>query len=283
MITNEFEYEVPKNLKQLQKLLAKDPEENKVIAGGMTLVPMMSLGLVTPSALISLRGVEEMRGISISRKSLVVGATTTHFEISQNSQIAELAPLLGEAAGLIGDVQVRNRGTIGGSLAHADPAANYLPTMFALDAEIETILGRKKRLIPVGEFYQGLMTTALKPGELIVAIHLPLKRADWGYRFVKFTRVKGNFPIVCAACMVSSSRSEGKVAIGGATPTPVVIDLKDIPATLDSVFEKQLREQVRRVVQQPLVDANGDEEYKTEMASVFAVKAVAGALERLNK
>ncbi len=274
MITNEFDYEAPRNLKQVQKLLSANLEDNKVIAGGMSLVPMMSLGLVAPSALISLRGVTEMNGISEEKKSIAVGAMTSHYEISGSETVLASAPLLAEAASQIGDVQVRNRGTIGGSLAHADPAANYLPTVIALGAEIETVNGRKRKRIPARDFFKGLMTTSLEPGELIVAIHLPKDRGNWGYSFVKFTRVKGNFPIIAAACEIDPDTGNGCLAVGGATGVPAVVEFDQSTRDLD--------EQIRHEIVHPLVDANGSAEYKTEMAVIFGVKAVENARERLS-
>ncbi len=286
MITRSFDFQAPAGLGEALRLLAADPDGARPLSGGMTLVPMMTLGLVAPERLIDLKGVPELAGIREEPDAVVVGATTTHHEIATALLVREHAPLLADAAALVGDVQVRNRGTIGGSVAHADPAANYLPALLALDAAIEALSPRggllrrdaaRSRRVPASEFFAGLMTTALKSGEIVGAVRIPKRTRRTGAAFRKFARVKGNFPIVCAAALVhqeaSGSDRSGCVAIGGATAVPVRIDLSPMPAWPASEVEAA----IRSAIDDPMSDANGSAEYRVEMAAVHGRRAVQAA------
>ena len=271
MITAEFDYRAPDDLNAALQLLQHEADNVKILAGGMTLVPMLNLGLLAPDLLISLRRLSELNGVTEHPDAIVVGSMMNHYAVSTDPLVLKLAPLLGMAAKLIGDVQVRNRGTIGGSIAHADPAANYLPAIVALDAEIELAGPAGRRSVPSRAFFCGVMATQLNHDEIIVGIRIPKAKSARGYGFQKFTRVKGNFPIVCAAALADGAEGACKVVIGGATAVPVVID---VAAAAGNGFVADL---IRTAIEDVLEDQNGDAEYKREMAVVFGMRALADA------
>lgn len=268
MITAEFDYQAPKDLSSVLQLLKQNADHAKILGGGMTLLPMLNLGLISPELLISLRSIAELKGVRLDNKAVVIGAGTTHYTISTDPLIHQYAPLLGVAAGLIGDAQVRNRGTIGGSLAHADPAANYLTAVIALDSTIELAGASGLRSVPAEKFFSDVMTTLLADDEIIVSVRIPEIGTATGYAFQKFTRVKGAFPIVCAAARIDGKAGWGKLVIGGVTGVPIVIKLQAAEADLTA-----LGNTIRAEASNALEDQNGDSEYKREMAVVYGLRA----------
>jgi carbon-monoxide dehydrogenase medium subunit len=271
MITAEFDYQAPDDLHGTLQLLQREAGNASILAGGMTLVPMLNLGLLAPDLLISLRQVSELNGVTEDPDTVIVGSMTRHHTVSTDPLILGLAPLLGMAATLIGDVQVRNRGTIGGSLAHADPAANYLPVVVALDAEIGLAGPSGRRSVPARTFFCGVMATQLEHDEVIVSVRIPKAGSTRGYGFQKFARVKGNFPIVCAAAVANGAAC--RVVIGGAAAVPVVVEVPAEYTPGDGV----VADMIRAAIENPLEDQNGDADYKREMAVVFGMRALADA------
>lgn len=271
MIASEFDYEAPKDIGRAIAILKGAPE-GKVIAGGMTLVPMLNLGLLSPELIISLRKMPELTGVRELSDTIVIGAMTRHHTIALDPLILRFAPLLALAARQIGDTQVRNRGTLGGSLAHADPAANYLPAVVALDATLELAGPSGRRTVHVREFFIDVMTTALERDELIVNLSVPKRNASTQYGFRKFTRVKGNFPVVCVGSYWNSEADAGAIVVGGVTPTPMFI-----PLTSSGVRPDEIGDLIRRSILNPLEDANGDAEYKRELAVIIGCRALADA------
>src|SRR5215510_256587 len=168
-----FEYHAPTSVKDALALLGKHKDDAKLLAGGHSLVPMMKLRLAQPKHLIDLRKVPGLTGIKQDGNMLAFGGMTTHWEVESSPLVKSKLAVLAEVAGLIGDPAVRNRGTIGGSLAHADPAADYPAAMLALGATIVT----DKRDIAADHFFRGLFETALEPGELITAVKFPIPLA----------------------------------------------------------------------------------------------------------
>ncbi|MEE8147109.1 MAG: FAD binding domain-containing protein, partial [Longimicrobiales bacterium] len=161
MISQEFQFEAPSTLNEALALLDRHGEDAKVLSGGMSLVPVMTLGLLETDMIISLNHIEELVGVREDRETLRIGALTTHDEVATNPIIREHAPLLADAAEMIGDVQIRNRGTLGGSIAHADPAADYLPVALVLGARFHLKSRGGERTVDAKDFFQGLMMTAL--------------------------------------------------------------------------------------------------------------------------
>lgn len=274
MISAAFDYRKPENLRDFFEVVANCTGQVKFLSGGMTLVPMLNLGLTAPDMLVSLGGIKELAEITDEPDHITIGAMTPHYVVSTHPLIAKHLPLLQMAAKLIGDVQVRNRGTLGGSLAHADPAANYLPAVLALNADMQLVSPRGQRTLPAKEFFLDVMTTALEEDEIIAALRFSKAAGKYSCGFQKFTRVKGNFPIVCAAALIDKETEAGVLVIGGITAVPVTMEVAAGRSGKGSV---ELAASIRAAIEAPIEDQNGDAEYKREMAVVFGERAVADA------
>lgn len=212
-------FHAPDTLDDAVRLLAAD-EDARPLAGGQTLVAMLNADLLNPSQLVSLHRIAALKGIERrSDGSLRVGAMTTHAELARSEVLRGTHRLLAEAAGRIGHEAIRNRGTLGGAVAHADPSADYPPALVALDALIEAVGPMGKREIPAAEFFQGFLTTALGPSEIVAAIILPPGHAPARTHYEKFARVEGDFATVSVA--VALWTGAVRVALGGVGSVPV--------------------------------------------------------------
>jgi carbon-monoxide dehydrogenase medium subunit len=280
MITAEIQLHTPGALAEALALLAKHGDGAKILGGGMSLVPTMTLGLARPEILISLNHVPELREISEDAANLRIGGTARHADVLASPLVARHAPLLAEAARHIGDVQVRNRGTIGGSVAHADPAADYLPVLVALGASVVATSARGERVISAGEFFVDVMATALQPDELIAEIRVPKQPAGTKGAYRRLARVEGSFAIVNAAAVVNPA-GRSVVAIGGVAATPIVVDISAaVAAALTDAALAQVDEAVRAACGEPFEDLNGNAEYRREMAVIHARRALLAAAGR---
>ena len=265
-----FEYQQPKSVADAVKALAaangQHAGDAKFIAGGQTLLPAMRLGLAAPAALIDLDRVDELKGIKVDGNTITIGAMTRHAEVAASDAVKKAIPALAHLAEMIGDRQVRNRGTIGGSVANNDPAACYPSAVLALDATIKT----DKRSIAAKDFFKGLYETALEPNELLVSISFtaPEKSA-----YYKFRQQASHFPIV--GVFVAKTANGARVAITGAGP--VVFRVKALEEALDKTWAPESCDGVT-------VDANGlngdmhaSAEYRAHLIPVLAGRAVAEA------
>jgi len=279
MITQEIAFHAPTTTAEALELLARHGDDAKILGGGMSLVPTMNLGLARPEILISLNKVEELAYIEDRGSEIAIGGRTRHRAVLDSPLVAAACPVLAEACRHVGDVQVRNRGTVGGSVAHADPAADYLPVLVVLGATIVVRSTRGERTMPVADFLVDVMYTALEPDELLAEIRVPKTTPGTGSAYRRLARVEGSFAIVNAAAVVGPAVV--RVAIGGIAAKPVLVDLTAITgggvnaATLDAVGAV-----VREAVGEPYGDLNGDPEYRREMAVVFARRAIEAAAER---
>ncbi len=197
-----FEYHAPDSAKEAVDLLAELGDGAKVIAGGQSLVPVLAMRLAVFDHLIDIRRIGALRGIEERGDSVWIGAGTTEAEIGRSELIARRLPLLSRATPLIGHFQIRNRGTIGGSLAHADASAEYPAVALALDATIEAMSPRGQRTIPAAEFFTGIWTTALEPDELLTGISFPSATGKQGFGIEEFARRSGDFAVAGAAVAV---------------------------------------------------------------------------------
>ncbi len=247
--------------------LAAEHGEDKLLAGGQSLLPTMRMGLASPHGLIDLSGVAEMRGVCRDGDGLVIGAMATHAEVAANAEVKAMIPALADLAGKIGDRQVRNRGTIGGSIAHNDPAACYPAAVLGLDATIRT----NRRRIAAADYFRGLYSTALDPDELIVAIHFPRpEKAAW----VKFRQPASRFSIV--GVFLAKTAAGVRVAVTGAG-VDGVFRATAIEQALDRSFTPAAAEAV-------VVDAAGlssdlfaSADYRAHLIPVLAARAVVAA------
>ena len=278
MITRELELLRPKTSAEAVALLAERGEDITVLAGGMSLLPMMNLGIVQPDVVMSLNHVTDLVGVTYDGE-LRIGAMVSHREVKENELIRTHAPMMSAAAGLIGDVQVRNRGTIAGSLCHADPAGEYSPVAVVSGADIELASSAGTRRMPADEFLIDLMFTARELDELVTAVIVPSQPAGAGSGYVRFARVEGSFAIVNAAALITPGFRSTKVAIGGVGPTPVVVDASDTFANgpEPAAFE-ELAARAYEAAEYASSDIHSDAEYQRHMAGVFANRAVQQAI-----
>jgi len=197
-----FEYHAPDSAKEAVDLLAELGDGAKVIAGGQSLVPVLAMRLAVFDHLIDIRRIEALRGIEERGDSVWVGAGTTEAEIGRSELVARRVPLLSRATPLIGHFQIRSRGTLGGSLAHADASAEYPAVALALDATIEALSPRGQRTIPAAEFFTGIWTTALEPDELLTGVSFPSATGKQGFAIEEFARRSGDFAVAGAAVAI---------------------------------------------------------------------------------
>jgi aerobic carbon-monoxide dehydrogenase medium subunit len=202
-----FEYELVSNMDELYAQLALHGESAKLLAGGQSLVPMMNLRVSSPSVLIDINRVPQLQGISESEHGLRVGALTRHHEMQTNPLIARYAPLLRMAVEHVAHLVIRNRGSFGGSLCHADPAAEFPACVVLLDATMEIGSLRGTRLVKAREFFHGPFTTAVEYDEVLVAVHIPKCPASSRFAIDEFSRRHGDFAIAGLAVGVADQKS----------------------------------------------------------------------------
>jgi carbon-monoxide dehydrogenase medium subunit len=223
-----FTYEAPATIEGVLLSLAARGDDAKLIAGGQSLAPMLNMRLARPEHLIDINGLKELGEIRFDGDRLSIGAMVRHAALARNELVRRHCPMLAHAAQTIGHYAIRQRGTIGGSLAHADPAAQLPLAALVLDAEIEIRSAAGRRTVPARDFFVSIFTTVLHPDELIVAIHVPVAkpRQGWGYRL--FNRRAGDFAIVSVAATLARAGNGGiedlRLAIGGIGPVPVRVE-----------------------------------------------------------
>ncbi len=214
MIPAPFEYIAAQSPAHALDLLSEHGDDAKVLAGGHSLLPMMKLRLAAPEVLIDIGRLTELSGITSENGELVIGATTRHADLTASELVREQAPLLAHAAGLVGDPQIRHRGTIGGSLAHADPAADLPMALVALGGSVELSGPGGTRTVTADDFFTGYFETALEPDELLTAVRVPSRPGQpWGYQ--KFVRRANDWAIVGVAAV------DGRIALANMGPVPL--------------------------------------------------------------
>lgn len=219
-----FEYRSASTVAEAIELIRAGDGDAKILAGGHSLIPAMKLRLAQPAVLVDIAGIPGLRGVRRNGDVIEIGAMTTHRDLEVDPVIAAGAPILGEVAGIIGDVQVRNRGTIGGAVAHADPAADYPASILALDATMVAQGPNGTRRIAAGDFFVDLLTTALEPDELLVSIEVPALAKGTGASYQKAANQASGYAIVGVAAVVAVSGGKitsAKIGITGAGPTAI--------------------------------------------------------------
>jgi len=227
-----FAYHRPTSIDDALALLDQYGFDAKVIAGGQSLAPMMNMRFAQPAQLVDLNGVRELAEIARRGDTLVVGALARHHDVATSALVREVCPLLAEAAATVGHYAIRQRGTLGGSLAHADPAAQLPLVAVTLGARIQVAGPRGTREIAASDFTLGTMTTALDPEEIITAVHFPCRGVNEAHGFELFSRRHGDFAI--AACAVTTVVTDGRLAalrigVGGVGDVPVALDAVAAP------------------------------------------------------
>jgi carbon-monoxide dehydrogenase medium subunit len=281
----DFEYYRADSLDQAFSLLGEHSGA-KLLAGGHSLIPLMKLRLAQPSALIDIGRLAELKGIAIEGGRVVIGALTTHAELVDSTEIQSSCRILSEAAAVIADPQVRNKGTLGGSIVHADPAADLPAVLVATDATIHLRGAKEERTVAAQDFFVGLLTTAIEPGEIVTRIEVPVMPSGAGCSYLKMEHPASGFAVCGAAAVVElvegGDCSKARLCFNGVTATPYWSDalseslqgrgLND--SAIDTATETHLRPT------DPLSDAFASGEYRAHLTRVYGARALKAARDR---
>jgi carbon-monoxide dehydrogenase medium subunit len=279
-----FHYAAPTSVAEALELLgAHADDEARVLAGGQSLVPLMNFRLAQPGHLIDLRRIEELTRIRNEGDTLVIGAMVRQSHAEHSPEVALAAPLLAEALGYVAHPPIRNSGTVGGSIAHADPAAELPAVALALEADLVVAGPQGTRTIPAADFFRGPFSTAIEPGEILTEMRIPHRRG--GHAFVEFARTHGTFALVGVACVLEldgDAVSRASVGLSGVAGTPVraaaaeraltgtVPDAASVRAAADAAIAEL----------SPSGDVHGGTETRTDVARSYLRRGVELALTR---
>ena len=285
MIPTSFDYVSAKNLDDALSLLAKHKDDAKLLAGGHSLLPAMKLRIAQPKVLIDISRIKDLNYIREEGGQVRIGAMTTHFQIETSDLLRRVCPLLPETATNLGDMQVRNKGTMGGSIAHADPAADWPAAVIALNAEMVAVGPKGERVIKSDDFFVQLFTSALQPGEILREIRFTPPKGKFGQAYMKFRHPASGFAVVgvavsltaegskCGACGVGVTGLSGKAFRAGGVERALKgasLDDKTLAAAANHVADG--------------VDANSDlfasGDYRKHLAQVYARRALETAASR---
>lgn len=292
MIRAPFDLHTPRTIDEAVRVLAdcrRRGEDAKLLAGGQSLLPALNLGLAMPAHVVSLNHVAGLDSVRHDMDTLAIGARTTHAQLAASDLVQTRCPILAEAAAGIGDVQVRNRGTLGGSLGHCDPAADYPAVLLLLDAEMRLTGPNGERNVAVQDFFVDYMTTSLAEDEVLTEVRVPVPSQGSGMAYRKFTRVEGGFAIVGVAASVSL-RPDGllrsvRIGLCGAAAIPVRVSAVENGMqgrTPDDTWLDEVAAAAYAAARDPVAELHAAADYKREMIRVFTRRAVAAALERAN-
>jgi len=282
MYPSSFDYSAPSTVEEAVRLLAEHGENAKLLAGGHSLLPLMKLRFTQPAHVVDLRRIPTLRGVRRDGASLVIGAMTTYTELASSAEIRDAAPIITDAASQIGDPQVRNRGTIGGSLAHADPNADLPAVMLALGATLIAAGPSGRRAISADEFFVGLFTTALSGGELLTEIRVPIPASRSGGAYVKHPQPASRFALVCVAATVELERmstrvQRARIAVTGLGNTPLRAIAIEEALTGRPLDAETIRSAAGRLIDLP--DAE-QRPHLMQLARVSSEQALRRAAER---
>ena len=285
MIPGSFDYHRPSSVKEAVALLAQLGEDARAIAGGHSLIPMMKLRLASPSHLVDLNGVAELKGIREEGGDVVIGATTTQHELIGSSVLSKKVPLLREAALQIAEPQVRYVGTLGGNVANGDPGNDMPAVMICLGATYHATGKSGERKIAARDFYQGAYFTALEPGEIVTAVRISVPPAGHGYAYEKLKRKIGDYATAAAAVILTMSG--GKVAscsigLTNVAETPLWAEEAAKILTGSSLDAATVKRAVAaaEAITSPASDGRGPAAYRTKMAGVMLARALARAKQQ---
>ncbi|MEV1050080.1 xanthine dehydrogenase family protein subunit M [Streptomyces sp. NPDC049887] len=280
MIPAAFDYRRPDSVDEAVTALADGGEDAKVLAGGQSLLPMLRLRLAFPELLVDVGRIDELRGVREEADTLVIGAMTTHHDVLADPLVRRHAGLLAAATETVADPAVRNRGTLGGSLAHADPAADLPAVVLALDGELVAAGPGGRRTIAARDFFIDYLQSALNPDELLVEVRLP-KSGDWGFRYEKFHRAAQAWAAVGVAVLVRSHGgriAEARIGLTNMGPTPLRAAAAEAAlAGADGPEQVARASEAAAEGTSPPSDLWGSSEYREHMARVLTRRAVLAA------
>jgi carbon-monoxide dehydrogenase medium subunit len=282
-----FEYHAPTSLQEALSLLAQYGGEAKILAGGHSLLPIMNLRLAQPKALIDIGKIAGLSGIREDNGTIVIGAMTTHYLLESSPLLKQKVPILPETAAVIGDVQVRNRGTIGGSIAHADPAGDLPAAAVALDMQLKAIGPRGERTLKAREFFVDILTTALQPDEILTEIRVPVFAPRTGSAYEKFPNPASRYAIVGAAAVVTTDANgvcqKASVGLNGISGKPVAAVGVEQALVGKRLNDQSIQESAAKAADglEPLGDIFASAEYRAHLARVYTKRALTRASTRV--
>ena len=282
MIPAKFDYVRPGSLGEAVRALADGGDDAKVIAGGQSLLPLLRLRLANPVLLVDVGGLGELRGVTDTGDALLIGARTTHYQLIHDPLIAEHCGLLAQAASGVADPAIRHRGTLGGSLAHADPAGDLPAVALALDATLIARGPGGEREISAADFFVDYLTSSLGPDEILTGIRVPKLGAGWGFRYEKFHRTAQSWATVGVAALVRRSNgsvAEARIGLTNMGTTPLRATAAETAAAGGQASRDVLRVAAARADEgtNPPGDLDGAPDYRRHLARVLTGRALAAA------
>ena len=278
------EYEAPTTVAEAIDLLAEYLDEASVLAGGQSLIPLLALRLARPAVLVDINGIDELSGVSATGGWVAIGAMTREYVAEKSEEVADAVPLLAAALPLIGHDAIRSRGTIGGSLAHADPAAELPAVARALDAEFVVRGQSGERVVPAAQWFEGFLTTSRRPDELLVEVRFPTAGRGTGISFQEVARRHGDFAIVGLAASLTLSDgaiSDARLALAGMSDVPVrAAAAEDLlvgerPST--ELFDEAARRATGDI--DPPADLHGSSDYRKTVAAAIVRRGLRAAAD----
>jgi carbon-monoxide dehydrogenase medium subunit len=282
MIPAKFDYVRPGSLDEAVQALADAGDDAKVIAGGQSLLPLLRLRLAYPELLVDVGGLGELRGVTDAGHALLIGARTTHYQLVHDPLVAEHCGLLAQAASTVADPAIRHRGTLGGALAHADPAGDLPAVALALDVTLIARGPDGEREISAADFFVDYLTSSLEPDEILTGIRVPKLGPGWGYRYEKFHRTAQSWATVGVAALVRRSNgsvAEARIGLTNMGTTPVRASAAESAAAGAEASRDALRDAASHADEgtNPPGDLHGAPDYRRHLARVLTGRALAAA------
>jgi carbon-monoxide dehydrogenase medium subunit len=286
MFPTSFGYVAAHSVEEALRLLTQQGEDAKLLAGGHSLIPAMKLRLASPHTLIDLGTIPGLRGVRIDGDTLAIGALTVHADVASSDLVRKHLPGLAEAASVIGDLQVRNRGTIGGSVAHADPAADLPVMLTALNASFVLRSMSGSRIVAADDFFVDFYATAMTAHELLTEIRIPLPAAGSGSAYVKLPHPASGYVVVSAGVLITQQASgvcaAVRVALGGLSSGPIRARATEAELQGKSLIQEVIAAAAAKAAEDadPAEDTYANAEYKRHVATVYTRRAIEAAVAR---
>ena len=284
----EFEYQVPATVAEAIGLLARHQDEASLLAGGQSLIPLLAMRLARPAVLIDINGLDDLSGVSVTDGRVTIGALTREYMAEESETVAETVPLLAVALPLIGHEAIRSRGTLGGSLAHADPAAELPAVARALDAEFVVRSESGQRVIPAAEWFEGYLTTSRRPEEILVEVRFPVAEPGTGVAFQEVARRHGDFAIVGLAAsltLADGTITDARLAFSGVADVPVrAVEAESLLGGRQPSTEL-FAEAASRAAEQldPPADLHGSSDYRKKVAAALVRRGLRAAADNAHE
>lgn len=287
MKPSSFEYLTPKTVKEAIGLLEQYGDEIKILAGGQSLVPMLNFRVARPKYLVDINGIRDLEYIREEKGELVIGALTREWAVEKSPLIREKCPILPKAISYIGHLPIRTRGTIGGSLVHADPSAELPMIASLLEAKMKIAGPAGERVLPAEEFFVTYLTSALEAAEILAEVRIPVFPAHTGWSFLELSRRHGDFAIVAAATLLTMGEKgvcqKAKIVLGGVGPTPIRARAAEDLLAGKAITEALMAEAGVKAAEaaEPEADYHASAEYRRDMARVYTTRSLKESWNRV--